>query len=102
MTNKSRVLSIAAKAKRQKETHSQVLATLALAKKQGLMKGDKIARISARVSPVLVERAKKQTGIETDTELLEFALASIALEDAFPETMKKLEATIDPDIKLGY
>lgn len=90
-------------AKREKGAlSSQVVTTLKKAKTVGLMKGEKLARISARINPNLVEQAKKQTGIETDTQLVEFALATIALEDNFPETMKRLQGSIDPDIKLGY
>ena len=33
-------------------------------------------RIGGRVSPALVEQAKARTGIETDTDLIEFALAN--------------------------
>ena len=55
--------------------------------------GGKSGRIGGRVSPALVEQAKRQTGIETDTDLIEFALATVALEDNFAETFKaSLEA----------
>ena len=40
------------------------------------------------MSHALVERAKARTGIETDTDLIEFALANIALEDRFAESFK--------------
>jgi hypothetical protein len=35
------------------------------------------------VSQALVKQPKRQTGIETDTNLIEFALATVALEDNF-------------------
>lgn len=60
------------------------------------------AEISARVSHELLEQAKSRTGIASTTELLEFALASVALEDRFIETMAKVDCTVDPDIKLGF
>ncbi|WP_232375775.1 hypothetical protein [Mesorhizobium comanense] len=75
--------------------------TLRAAIRKGLI-GSKDERITARLSHALIEQAKRQTGIKGDTELLEFALANVALEDNFPATMNKLEGTIDPDIKLGF
>ncbi|WP_246696143.1 hypothetical protein [Mesorhizobium sp. SARCC-RB16n] len=75
--------------------------TLRAAIRKGLI-GSKDERITARLSHALIEQAKRQTGIEGDTELLEFALANVALEDNFPATMNKLAGTIDPDIKLGF
>ena len=59
-------------------------------------------RIGGRVSPALVEQAKARTGIETDTDLIEFALANIALEDRFAETFKAVRGTVDPGLKLGF
>lgn len=50
----------------------------------------------------LVKQAKKQAGIEADTDLIEFALANIALEDKFAETFKESRGKVDPDIKLGF
>lgn len=75
--------------------------TLRAAIRKGLI-GSKDERITARLSHALIEQAKRQTGIKGDTELLEFALANLALEDNFPATMNKLAGTIDPDIKLGF
>jgi hypothetical protein len=40
--------------------------------------------------------------IETDADFIEFALASIALEDDFAETFKKSRGKIDLDLKLGF
>ncbi len=71
------------------------------AERSGLM-GGKTGRIGGRVSPALVEQAKRQSGIETDTDLIAFALATIALEDGFAEAFKASRGTVDPDLKLGF
>jgi hypothetical protein len=76
-------------------------AVMGAAERSGLLAG-KSARISGRISPTLVEEAKKRTGIAGDTELIEFALASVALDDSFGKTFRKTQATIDPKLKLGY
>jgi len=71
------------------------------AKRSGLL-SEKSGRIGGRVSMALVRQAKKQTGIEADTDLIEFALASIALEDKFAESFKESRGKVDPDIKLDF
>jgi hypothetical protein len=76
-------------------------AVMLAAKQSGLLSG-KSGRIGGRVSPALVEQAKRQTGIETDTDLIEFALATIALEDNFAAVFKASRGKVDPDLKLGF
>lgn len=71
------------------------------ARASGLM-GEKSARMGGRFSPALIAQAKRRTGIETDTDLLEFALANIALEDNFTADFRKLHATVDPDLDLDF
>jgi hypothetical protein len=71
------------------------------AKRSGLLE-EKSSRISGRVSPALIAQAKRRTGIEADTDLIEFALASVALEDNFAEAFKAARGKIDPDLKLGF
>jgi hypothetical protein len=80
---------------------AQVEAVMAAAQRSGLLK-DKSGRIGGRVSPALVEQAKARTGIEADTDLIEFALANIALDDTFAEAFKAVRGTVDPDLKLGF
>ncbi len=63
---------------------------------------EKTGWIGGRVSQALVKQAKRQTGIETDTGLIEFALATVALEDHFAEAFKKSRGKVDPEWKLGF
>src|SRR6185312_4910644 len=63
-------------------------AVMRAAEQSGLL-SEKSGRIGGRVSPALVKQAKRQTGIETDTDLIEFALATVALEDNFSEAFKQ-------------
>jgi hypothetical protein len=80
---------------------TQVAAVMAAAQRSGLLE-EKSGRIGGRVSPALVEQAKARTGIEADTDLIEFALANIALDDKFAESFKTSRGTVDPDLKLGF
>jgi hypothetical protein len=76
-------------------------AVMLAARQSGLLEG-KGSRIGGRVSPILVEQAKRQTGITTDTDLIEFALATVALEDKFAESFKKSRGRVDAELKLGF
>ncbi|MBB3138837.1 outer membrane protein W [Rhizobium pisi] len=80
---------------------ARISAVMEAAEHSGLL-GEKSKRIGGRISSALVEQAKKHTGIETDTDLIEFALASVALEDKFAETFRKTRGTVDPALKLGF
>jgi hypothetical protein len=76
-------------------------AVMQAAEQSGLL-SEKSGRIGGRVSPALLEQARRQTGIDADTDLIEFALATVALEDDFAEAFKKSRGKVDPDLKLGF
>lgn len=80
---------------------AQVTAVMAAAERSGLLT-EKNGRIGGRVSPTLVEKAKARTGIASDTDLISFALANIALEDKFSEAFKAARGEVDADLKLGF
>jgi hypothetical protein len=80
---------------------ARFVAVMQAAEKSGLLNG-KGDRIGGRVSAELVRQAKRQTGIESDTDLIEFALATIALEDTFADVFKESRGTVDPKLKLGF
>ena len=76
-------------------------AVMQAAEQSGLL-SEKSGRIGGRVSSALVKQAKRQTGIETDTDLIEFALATVALEDNFAEVFRKSRGKVDTELKLGF
>lgn len=59
-------------------------------------------RIGARVNPELVREAKRRTGIETDSELVELALANLVIEDGFAEAFKRIRGAVDKDVDLEF
>jgi hypothetical protein len=71
------------------------------AEQSGLLK-EKSSRIAGRVSPALIEEAKRRTGIEADTDLITFALANVALQDNFAQAFKDARGKVDADLKLGF
>lgn len=76
-------------------------AVMNAAQQSGLL-NEKSGRISGRVSPALVRQAKKRTGIATDSDLIAFALASVALDDTFAEVFKESRGKVDAALKLGF
>jgi hypothetical protein len=85
----------------QEEGQARFETVMEAAQRSGLLR-EKSSRISGRVSRALIEQAKRRTGIESDTDLIEFALASLALEDNFAEAFKAARGKVDPDLKLGF
>lgn len=79
----------------------KVKAVMEAAGESGLL-GQKTGRISGRINPALIKQAKRRTGIKTDSDLIEFALANVALEDNFAEAFKRSRGTVDPNLKLGF
>ncbi|SRR6266567_5354262 len=88
-------------AKLQMRRLARISAVLQRAEESGL-RAEKDGRIAGRVSADLIKKAKARTGLTSDTELVEFALANVALEDNFAETFRKTRGTVDPTLKLGF
>jgi hypothetical protein len=76
-----------------------VQATLSMAASAGLIHGKKNKRLSVRVSDQLLDAAAAQSGLH-GSELIEYALAKVALEDDFARKLFAREGTIDRDVDL--
>lgn len=70
---------------------------VAAAQAAGLMTGTNSA-LGARVPRELVARAKQRSGIDSTTDLVEYALAKVALEDDFGSKLVGLKGSISPDV----
>ena len=70
------------------------------AKAEGLLAGDNSA-LGARVPHRLITRAKERSGIASTTDLVEYALAKVALEDDFGVKLVRRKGSIPADLKLG-
>lgn len=71
------------------------------ARTQRLLGGQKTRILSARLDEALVAAAKRRTGIKSDTELVEVALASLAVGDDFGEWLVAQAGRVDPDFDFG-
>lgn len=71
------------------------------ARAAGLIGEDKDARIGGRVRRALIEAAKRRSGLASDTALVEYALAKVALEDDFGSQLVRHRGAVPADLELG-
>jgi hypothetical protein len=82
-------------------TLRRIEAVMASAGAEGLTMGAKAKRISGRVQPKLHEAAVQRSGLKGN-ELLEYALAKVALEDDFAAKLFELEGSVSRDVDLEF
>jgi hypothetical protein len=75
-------------------------ATLESARAAGLLGDAKDARVAGRVSSELVAAAKKRAGLSSDTDLIEIALARLALEDDFGARLVRNKGSVPREINI--
>jgi hypothetical protein len=82
-----------------RRTPDRRASTLAAVREQGLL-GTRNKTIGGRVPSALVEAAKARSGIQSDSELLLYALSKVALEDDFAEKILARKGTVPKDVVL--
>jgi hypothetical protein len=75
---------------------------LLIANEAGLLKGARTKIVRGRMPQALVDKAKARTGIKSDTDLLELALANLAVVDEFPEWLLSRKGTVNKDLELEF
>lgn len=75
--------------------------TLQSAHAAGLLGGAKSARVAGRVSAELIAAAKKSAGLSSDTEVIQVALARLALEDDFGAKLVAKKGSVPREIDIG-
>ena len=75
---------------------------LVLAEERGLFRGARTKVVRGRMPEALVSKAKTRTGIKSDTDLLEVALANLAVGDDYPEWLLSRKGTVRQDIDLEF
>jgi len=73
-----------------------------VAAEHGLLRHGKTIVIRGRMPPALVARAKARTGITSDSELIEAALATLAVADDYAEWLIAQRGRIDPAVDLEF
>jgi hypothetical protein len=77
-------------------------ATLDSARAAGLLGDAKDARVAGRVSSELVAAAKKRAGLASDTDVIEIALARLALEDDFGARLVHNKGSVSRELDIEF
>jgi hypothetical protein len=72
------------------------------AERAGLLAGEKSEHVSFRAPPALVEAAKRETGVNSTSELGVLALAMLAQPDPVVEFMRRTRGRLGYDHTLEY
>jgi hypothetical protein len=84
-------------------TNPSVERVLDVARLEGIIPpSDKDAKVSGRVHRSLLNAAKQRTGLTSETALLEYALAKVAIEDNFGERFARLRGSVSRDVELEF
>jgi hypothetical protein len=75
---------------------------LIFARGEGLLSGARNVSLQGRMPEKLVERARARAGVETDTQLIEVALANLAVADEYTTWLLSKRGSIGKDVELEF
>src|SRR6202167_5663012 len=75
---------------------------LSIAEQQGLLSGGRTLTVRGRMPSLLVEQAKKKTGIQSDSKLIEAALANLVVADEYGDWLLAQRGTVSKDLDLEF
>ena len=75
---------------------------MTIAEQEGLLSGERTLVVRGRMPRALVARAKNRTGLNSDTELIEVALANLAVEDDYVDWLLSQRGTVSPEVDLEF
>jgi hypothetical protein len=75
---------------------------LTIAQQSGLLRGGRTEVVRGRMPKALVRKAKSASGARSDTELIEIALASLAVADQYPDWLLSQQGTVAKEIDLEF
>jgi hypothetical protein len=75
---------------------------LSIAEQQGLLSGGRTLIVRGRMPSLLVEQAKRKSGIQSDSKLIEAALANIVAADDYADWLLAQRGTVSKDLDLEF
>ena len=75
---------------------------MTIAEQEGLLDGERTQIVRGRMPRALVARAKNRTGIASDTDLIEVALANIAVADDYTDWLLSQRGTVPTGVDLEF
>ena len=84
------------------KTSRRIQEALTIAEQSGLLRGTKTEVVRGRMPKALVQKAKAASGARSDTELIEIALANLAVADEYPDWLLSQRGTVSKEIDLEF
>ena len=81
---------------------SKLREVMTIAEQEGLLAGERTQVVRGRMPEALVARAKNRTGIASDTDLIEVALAHIAVADDYPDWLLSRRGQVSAEVDLEF
>jgi hypothetical protein len=102
MKRARRVSSSQVKTRQGVRGSSRLREILVIAEQEGLLRGERTKVVRGRMPEALVTRAKKRTGINSDTDLIEVALANLAVEDDYADWLLSRRGSVSREADLEF
>ncbi len=81
---------------------SRIQAAQDIARESGLMSGARSEIVRGRMPRALVQKAKSVSGVRSNTELIEVALANLAIEDQYVDWLLSRRGSISKAVDLEF
>ena len=81
---------------------SKLRDVMVIAEKEGLLRGERSQVVRGRMPEAHVARAKERTGIVSDTDLIEVALANIAVADDYADWLLSRRGVVASEAELEF
>jgi hypothetical protein len=88
--------------KTEKKVTRRFADALAIARETGLLKGSRTKLVRGRMPDALVAKAKARSGVQSDTELIEVALANLAVADEYAGWLLAQRGKVNKDLDLEF
>ena len=88
--------------KTEKKVTRRFADALAIARETGLLKGSRTKLVRGRMPDALVAKAKARSGVQSDTELIEVALANLAVADEYAGWLLAQHGKVSKDLDLEF
>jgi len=88
--------------KAEKKVTRRFADALAIARETGLLKGSRTKLVRGRMPDALVAKAKARSGVQSDTELIEVALANLAVADEYAGWLLGHRGKVSKDLDLEF
>ena len=88
--------------KTEKKVSRRFADALAIARETGLLRGSRTKLVRGRMPDALVAKAKARSGVQSDTELIEVALANLAVADEYAGWLLAQRGKVSKDLDLEF